>query len=305
MSKENWPAAFGRSRYLSGMTNIFIGTAGWSYADWERLVYPPGKAGDRLRTVAGFLDCVEVDSTFYRPPTPRAAAGWVAATPPRFRFLAKAWQRFTHQRDSKWSREDFDLFVEGLLPLRDRLDALLFQFPWSFRNNPGNRDWLAGISDAFAGWPIAVEVRHDSWTEDFFRERRIIFCNIDQPQLNHCLAPTAIVTGDIGYYRLHGRNTKNWFREEQDAHGGRYDYLYSEAELDELLPKIRETAAKAKRTFVIFNNHRDAKAFSNALQLKARLAPDARLRAPAALIERYRALRACVTASDDEQLSLV
>src|SRR5947209_7960205 len=80
--------------YNAGM--ILIGTAGWSYPDWEGIAYPKAKSADRLRTMARYLDCVEVDSSFYRPPTARMTAGWVRATPPEFRFLAKAWQRFTH-----------------------------------------------------------------------------------------------------------------------------------------------------------------------------------------------------------------
>src|SRR5437870_10030673 len=92
--------------YNAGM--IFIGTAGWSYPDWEGIAYPKTKSAERLRTMARYLDCVEVDSSFYRPPTARMTAGWARATPPEFRFLAKAWQRFTHERDSMWSQAEFD-----------------------------------------------------------------------------------------------------------------------------------------------------------------------------------------------------
>ena len=87
--------------------------------------------------------------------------------------------------------------------------------------------------------------------------------------------------------------------------GGRYDYLYSEAELTELEPKIRQVAARAKKTFVIFNNHKDGKAFANAVQMKARLSAATKLRAPAALVQRYPALRDCATPDGDEQLPLV
>src|SRR5436189_6439685 len=98
---------------------VLVGTAGWSYPDWEGIAYPKTKAAGRLRTVARYLDCVEVDSSFYRPPTARMATGWLAATTdtPQFRFLAKAWQRFTHQRESKWSPAEFDLLARGLAPL--------------------------------------------------------------------------------------------------------------------------------------------------------------------------------------------
>ena len=236
-------------------------------------------------------------------------ANWAkaVASQPEFRFLAKAWQRFTHERSTPWTQAEFDLFAAGMAPLReaDRLDALLFQFPWSFRNAAGNRDWLARVADAFADWPVAVEVRHDSWTTDFFRERGLIYCNVDQPQLNHCLPATEIATAPTGYYRLHGRNAKNWFRKEQEAYGGRYDYLYSPAELDEVFGHIQRVAQQTKKTFVVFNNHKDAKAFANALQLKARLAPSAQLRAPAARLARYPAVRDVAAADGGEQLNFV
>jgi uncharacterized protein YecE (DUF72 family) len=289
---------------------IHIGTAGWSYPDWEGAVYPKGAtATDRLRAVAEFLDCVEVDSTFYRPPTARTTANWVRRTAdrPQFRFLAKAWQRFTHERQSVWSPAEQQLFTDGLAPLREagRLDVLLFQFPWSFRNDTGNRDWLARIADKFAGWPVAIEVRHDSWTPDFCRDRQLIYCNVDQPQLSHCLPASAHVTAPVGYFRLHGRNAKNWFKEKQEVYGGRYDYLYNATELDEVWGQIRQMAGKAQKTFAIFNNHKDAKAFSNALQLKLRAEPGAVVRGPVALLNRFPELQGAVQASGEEQLSLV
>jgi uncharacterized protein YecE (DUF72 family) len=292
---------------------ILVGTAGWSYPDWSPLVYPSANPADRLRIVADYLDCVEVDSSFYHPPAARTTQRWVKTTAhrPDFRFLAKAWQRFTHERTRPWTQTECDQFTQGLMPLReaDRLDALLFQFPWSFRNLPGNRDWLRRIAEQFAGWPVAIELRHDSWqteeTQEFFRRQRVAYCNIDQPALAHCLGPSAMVTSEPGYFRLHGRNAKNWFREKEAVYGDRYDYLYTEAELDDLLRPIRQIAAKAKRTFVIFNNHKDAKAFANALQLKLRVQPGTVVRAPILLVARFAGLQGRVSPVGDQQLPLV
>jgi uncharacterized protein YecE (DUF72 family) len=292
---------------------IHIGTAGWSYPDWEGIVYPRSDSSKRLRTVVDFLDCVEIDSTFYRPPTPRMTANWAktAGAHTGFRFLAKAWQRFTHERSAPWTQTELELFMNGLAPLRDagKLEMVLFQFPWSFRNESRNRDWLKLIAGEFATWPIAVELRHDSWVAnevaDLFRAHKLTWCNIDQPALAHCIRPGAIVTSDAGYYRLHGRNASNWFREKQEAYGGRYDYLYAETELDELLQHIRRVTEQTKKTFVIFNNHKDAKAFANALQLKIRLQPETVVRAPVSLLTAYPTLRSRVQPSGEEQLPLV
>jgi uncharacterized protein YecE (DUF72 family) len=293
---------------------ILVGTAGWSYPDWENIVYPSAGSGpERLLAVARCLDCVEINSSFYRPPGARTTRSWLATLKPypHFRLLAKAWQRFTHQRSSPWTQTEFELFTTGLAPLReaDRLDALLFQFPWSFRNTPENRHWLEKLADAFADWPMAVELRHDSWLQQpllvFLRDRHISFCNIDQPALSHCLPLTTLATTDIGYYRLHGRNAANWFADKEQPSGARYDYLYSETELDQLLRPICEVAAKTKRTFVIFNNHKDAKAFANALQLKLRIQPSATLRAPAPLRQKYPALQPFTRADNEVQLPLL
>jgi uncharacterized protein YecE (DUF72 family) len=294
--------------------NLLIGTAGWSYPDWEGAVYPTRcSSADKLRVVADCLDCVEVNSSFYRPPTARMTANWAQATAgrPGFRFLAKAWQRFTHERATPWLPAEFALFADGFAPLREagRLDAMLFQFPWSFRNESRSRDWLARIADSFTGWPVAVELRHDSWatetTTALFRQHGFTYCNVDQPALTHCIGSTAITTGATGYFRLHGRNAKNWFREKEEVYGARYDHLYAANELEELLRQMRRVAAKTARTFVVFNNHKDGQAFANALELKARTHLDTTVRAPSALLARFPHLCGTVAVMDGEQLRLV
>jgi uncharacterized protein YecE (DUF72 family) len=292
---------------------ILIGTAGWSYPDWQGAVYPHARSPERLRIVAEYMDCVEVDNSFYRPPTARMSENWLQSVADRrdFRFVAKAWQRFTHQRQEPWSQPEVDLFTSGVSPLREsgRLDALLFQFPWSFRNAPANREWLKRIGESFADWPIAVEVRHDSWlgeeVEDFFRAQRFIYCNIDQPTLAHCVPLGERVTSATGYLRLHGRNAKNWFRDKQEVYGGRYDYLYAESELNEILFRVRAVAQQTKTTFVIFNNHKDGKAFANALQLKAALQPESTVRAPATLLTRFPSLGKGIMPVGEGQLPLI
>src|SRR5664280_3538867 len=102
-------------------SNILVGTAGWSYPDWQDAVYPRASSSERLRTVAEYMDCVEVDNSFYRPLTARMTTNWLRHVVDRadFRFLAKAWQRFTHDRESPWSQPEFDLFASGLSPLRE------------------------------------------------------------------------------------------------------------------------------------------------------------------------------------------
>lgn len=114
---------------------IRIGTAGWQYRDWEGIVYPkPRPRGfDPLAYLASFFDVVEINSSFYGPPQSNASRSWVArvADHLQFRFTAKLWKGFTHERHATASDER--LFKEGIEPLADsgRLGALLLQFPWS------------------------------------------------------------------------------------------------------------------------------------------------------------------------------
>jgi len=170
---------------------------------------------------------VEINSTFYRPAAPRAAEGWAArvADRERFRFTAKLWRRFTHERAEAFTRADVNAARRDLDPLRDagRLGALLLQFPWSFRRTHPNRQWLDDVTRAFRDYPLVLEVRHASWdTPELFAElteRGIGFVNIDQPLVGRSIRPSARATAPAGYLRVHGRNYRDWFR--KGAGGGR------------------------------------------------------------------------------------
>lgn len=193
-----------------------------------------------------------------------------------FLFTIKLWRGLTHERPEALPQEPVRSIRAMCDTLQEekRLGALLMQFPWSFRYCPDNVSYLKKILGAFAGYPVAVEVRHSSWFRedflDFLREHSAAFCNIDQPQRRQCLAPTAICTTDFAYLRLHGRNAANWFRETNQSHE-RYDYLYDSAELDELATLARALADQTGRVIVIGNNHYRSQAAANALQFRARL----------------------------------
>src|SRR5437588_3776245 len=121
------------------MAKIKIGPAGWTYKDWEGIVYPqkPGPKFDPLEYLARFFDTVEINSTFYRPPTAQTGRAWAArvADHAEFSFTAKLHQVFTHER-GKATAADEKLFRAGIDPLVEaqRLGAILIQFPWSFKN---------------------------------------------------------------------------------------------------------------------------------------------------------------------------
>jgi uncharacterized protein YecE (DUF72 family) len=201
-------------------SNVRVGTSGWSYPDWEGIFYPPKKprAFDELAYLARYFNCVEVNSSFYRPPSARTAASWVRRTPPDFEFTFKLYRRFTHERGEAWTAAEVAGYKTGLDPVREagRLGAVLVQFPWSFRADDEAFKHLDAIQRDFGGLPLVVEVRHVSWAAPqairFLKDAGLGFAAIDQPASRSGLAPMSLVTSPIGYVRLHGRNREAWFK---------------------------------------------------------------------------------------------
>lgn len=281
------------------VSGLRIGVAGWDYPDWEGVVYPPGplRGFDRLAFLSRFVDAIEVNSTFYRPAQPRAAASWARRTArsPGFRFTAKAHRSWTHEADSR-PEEVVSPTLAGLAPLREAglLGALLVQFPQSFHRTAAAFDRLARLLERLEGWPVVVEFRHASWDNDqaaaWMRERGVGWCVVDQPRLGGTAPARPRVTSSVAYLRLHGRNAEQWFREDA-GRDARYDYLYSPAELASLAEVARGMSRQADELFVVQNNHFRGQALVNALQMK-HLLQKVRPPAPATLVEAYPALAA-------------
>ena len=259
--------------------SLRVGPAGWNYKDWEGIVYPAGagKAFDPLAFLADYFDTIEINSSFYAPPRPADAASWArrVANNPRFRFTAKAWQRLTHERGEAASGSlaaDCDVVRQSMGPLLEAraLGALLIQFPWSFRYAPENLEHLAELFRRLRGLPLALEVRHGSWDREdvfaFLREQGVGFCNVDQPVIGNSLRPSSHVTSPVGYFRLHGRNYQNWFKEDA-GRDARYDYLYPKNEIREVARLIKVVRQTADETYAITNNHFRGQALVNALDI--------------------------------------
>ncbi len=289
---------------------VRVGTAGWSYKDWDGVFYPPGMQHRKqhpLEYLARFFDTTEINTSFYGPLKPELAKLWcrkVAGVNKKFLFTAKLYRAFTHSpiavmeptsaatirptdEDELRTREGLDaIATEGML------GALLIQFPVSFKNTSLNREYLDRLLRQFIEYPRVVEVRDSSWnnadTLGAFTQKNVGFCNIDQPVLGRSLPPTAHVTGAIGYVRLHGRNYEQWF--DSDNRNDRYNYLYGEKELASWKERIESVARRAPTTYVITNNHFESKAGVNALELKAMIGKR-RVAAPRTLIEKYPELR--------------
>lgn len=274
---------------------VRIGPAGWDYPDWKGYVYPPKKPRgfDPLRHVSTYFDTIEVNSTFYRPVKKEIALGWAARTEhnARFQFTAKLFRRFTHERGSAWTRDEVVETRAGLDALLEtgRMGAVLLQFPWSFRNDEAARAWLTKLFTAFAGLPLALEVRHASWNTtdvlDWLTEARVGLVNIDQPLFRRSIKAAAHVTSAVGYVRLHGRNFRDWFRRTA-GRDERYDYLYTADELKPWVTRIQELSKHAERVFAVTNNHPRGQAAVNAGMLESMLTGEP-LDLPADLLTRY------------------
>ena len=276
-------------------SRLRIGPAGWSYSDWAGYVYPFRRPKDfhEAAYLAEFFDTIEINTSFYQPLRPDHAELWLnrVAANPAFVFTAKLWQKFTHEpsattEDERAVRAGFDVLRNA-----EKLGAILLQFPFSFHRTAETFIYLTAVLERFADYPLVVELRHSSWqipeTFDLLRDRKVGFCNIDQPIIGHSVEPSAVATSSVGYVRLHGRRYDTWFSDDPatPAHE-RYNYLYSAEELNPWVDRIHDLSEHTRNTYVITNNHYQGKAVVNALELLSIL-KGTKVKVPEPLRERF------------------
>ncbi len=255
------------------MSEILVGTSGFSFDDWIGEVYPENiKKQDMLsyyEKVLGFT-ALEVNYTYYALPSRKTMESFVRRTSESFAFAVKAYKGITHERNDA-TRAQFKMFKEGISPLGINLRALLFQFPYGFVPKQENIDYLKILRDEFRDYNSVVEFRNALWFEnghmDILEKLSFGSCVVDEPKLKGLLPFRPSLTSKTGYFRFHGRN-KAWFREPVEV---RYDYLYSEKELREFVKPIQDIAQSAETTFVFFNNCHLGKAATNAQMMKGLL----------------------------------
>lgn len=270
-------------------TKYYLGTAGWSYKDWEGIVYP--KKVDQLEYLASYINTIEINSSFYRIPSLKSTLSWVRKVEHNadFKFTAKIFQDFTHKRSYSTALVDENKKAFEPMLSAAKLGTLLLQFPWSFKNTDANRNYLEALTKNFQDYPLTIEIRHSSWNKTAFYEwlvsENIGFCNIDQPLFYNSIKPSDIKTNSIGYVRLHGRNYDNWFKETA-TQNQRYNYLYTKSELKPWVEKIQSLAKNLSEVYVIANNHYKGQALVNTLQIMNMLTNDL-VKIPPSLVAPY------------------
>jgi len=269
---------------------IYIGIAGWSYPDWKGIVYTKPKI-DQLEYISEFVDCIEINSTFYRPPFEKTTRSWLERTSkhPDFFFTAKLHRDFTHQ--GKIDAEIVKHFHKGFEPFLEagKLKHLLVQFRYDFADTNLNRQHLSKIVKIFSGaFSLAVEVRHKSWQMpnalEFLQELGVSVCNLDYPTTRNSFDMQQCTIGTNGYFRMHGRNVEKWF--SKAGRDETYNYYYKENELTQIRQRIDELAKAFETLTVIANNHYRGAELANALELKC-LLTDQKQPIPEVLLRTY------------------
>ncbi|MCF7823802.1 MAG: DUF72 domain-containing protein [Candidatus Marinimicrobia bacterium] len=261
----------------SKASSIKIGTSGYAYPDWVEAFYPVGlPKGKWLEFYAEHFDFCELNFSYYRMPTEKQMENFLKYP---LSFAIKAHKSLTHDRvETPQARQDFLRSVK-ILDEEDHLGAVLLQFPYSFSYTPENRKYLWNLLEDLVTLPLVVEFRHPGWIRDSvfleLKQKGWGISMLDSPKLKGGMPPYEAVTSDIAYLRFHGRNDENWWKGDNVS---RYDYEYSQEELEEWLPRITDMARLAKTTYVSFNNHARGQAIKNANQMtdilkKANLLP--------------------------------
>jgi len=275
---------------------LYIGTAGWSYEDWQNIFYPfsHSKTFSWLKYYSRFFNIVEVNASYYKYLPKQIVASWQnQIDSDDFQFSYKLHMDFTHKKS--YSEKQVDLVCENLELLREKnlLSGLLIQFPNSFTAINENVEYLSQLVEYFKNYERFIEVRHSSWIGK--RAKTVTFCTIDQPILNKFLPYIPTFGNEAAYFRFHGRNISAWqkslinFGKKQtyEQASERYDYLYNEEEIDSFTKGIKNISDKVQKVIVIFNNHPGGKAIANSFQIKGNLIGNNRIQIPGTIIKNF------------------
>jgi uncharacterized protein YecE (DUF72 family) len=287
---------------------ILVGTASWSDPGFVEFWYPKKmRPADRLAWYGQHFNLVEVNSTFYSAPDPVLVRRWCDATPPNFVFDVKLHQLLSYHSTSakllppvlqkklrleknakvalteETSGEMLKAFTPSLEVLRraEKLGILLLQLSPAFSPRKHDLTELQDVLELLRDYRVAIELRNRNWAEgeqlkktlDFMGKENAIFVNVDAPAEEHfTIMPSdldAITNREGAYLRLHGRDPHAYITGKTVA--TRFNYNYSDAEIDEIAARSERLAAKAKEVHVIFNNNARDYAPHAALRLRKAL----------------------------------
>jgi uncharacterized protein YecE (DUF72 family) len=260
---------------------LWIGTCGYSYTDWVGAFYPPGTSADRMFSYyVRQFPLVELNYTFYRPPTRANMARLARLSPQGFQFIVKLHQEFSHQHHLAGAAE-FGSAMEAIQQ-EGRLLALLCQYPQQFHFTSQNLQRLETLADQFAGYSLAFEFRHRTWHNpgviDWLRQRQLHIVSVDVPDIPNLFPRVLVQSSRLIYIRLHSRRKDAWYTDDKS----RYDYLFSDQEMLEWLEALAKAEGKADKALLLFNNCFSSQAALNALRVKELLT---QLKTPLEVVE--------------------
>src|SRR5829696_6147773 len=255
--------------------SIHVGTSSWSDPGFVEEWYPAGLGPrDRLPYYAERFDAVEVNSTFYAVPLASQVARWAEITPDGLTFdvkLHRLLSRHSAPLDARLEEALADAVLEAVAPLAGagKLATFLLQLSPGFSPHEHELDELATVVDRLAPHPVAIELRHRSWTRrgrlepalGWMEEHGAVWVGVDAPRGRQVtiMPPVDAVTNPaVAYLRAHGRNAEGYVRGRSVAE--RFAYRYPDDELEQIGGRARELAAKAEHVRLHFNNNRGSDA---------------------------------------------
>ena len=258
-----------------------IGTSSWSSTDWVGPFYPPGTRPERfIEHYASVYDTVEIDATFYRPPTKAQVRLWRQRTPAGFQFAMKTPRVVTHEQVLVDAMPQMRAFVEVASELECRLGPILLQFPYFNRRAFACADEFFERLDRFldglpAGPRYAVEVRNRAWVgaqlNEICRTHRVALVWVEQAWMPAAAQWRPLTEGastDFAYLRWLGdrkaieKITRTWAKPVIDQ----------DRVIEDWVEVIEQLMFETKTIYGFFNNHFAGHAPASVEQLKRRLA---------------------------------
>ncbi len=272
--------------------NVWIGTSGYSYPDWVGDFYPKGtRPANMLPYYCGSFPLVELNFTFYRPPTGDILGRLADKTPEGFQFVVKLPRTLSHEQKPD-DLPGFRAAVEALRR-RKKLMGLLCQLPQSTHYEKKTVHWLETLAQELADYRPAVEFRHRSWSRpkltEWMAKQHLDLVAVDVPDLPALFPRGWVQSGRRAYVRLHSRNAANWYRSDKQ----RYDYDYDDRALDEWVESLCAAEDRTDEILILFNNCFHGQAIKNGRRMRVRIeeqAPEVHLVAPPSAPPRQRTL---------------